>query len=91
MSRPARVVGTVVGATLLGLAGGLALSRQRHHANRQELFDPRAWRRLAALGWIERHGDAGALPLLRDYLAWEPRPTLAARAARVVRALELSA
>ncbi len=86
-----RVAGTVIGAALLGLAGGLVLSRQRHRANRRELFDSRSWRRLAALNWIERHGDRGSLGLLRDYVAWERRPLLQARAARVIRGLELSA
>lgn len=91
MNRPNRVASTILGAALIGLAGGLVLSRQRQRANRRELFDRRSWRRLAALNWIERSGDRGSLRLLRDYLAWESRPALQARALRLIRSLEMSA
>ena len=82
---------TVVGAALLGVAGGVLLSRWMHRVNREELFDRSAWRRLAALGWLERHGRESAVPLVRDYLAWEPQPALRARASQVLRKLEAAA
>ena len=82
---------TVVGAALLGVAGGVLLSRWMHRVNREELFDRSAWRRLAALGWLERHGSESAVPLVRDYLAWERQPALRAKASQVLRKLEAAA
>jgi hypothetical protein len=82
---------SVLGAAMVGLAGGVLLSRWMHRVNREELFDRSAWRRLAALGWIERHGGEAAVPLVRDYLAWEPQAALRARATRVLRRLEEAA
>jgi hypothetical protein len=46
---------------------------------------------MAALGWLERHGGEAAVPLVRDYLAWEPQAALRARASRVLRKLETAA
>ena len=89
--RRTSVATTVLGAALVGLAGGVLLSRWMHRANRAELFDRSAWRRLAALGWLERHGNETAVPLVRDYLAWEPQASLRARASRVLRKLEAAA
>lgn len=85
------VVGTVLGAALLGIAGGVILSRWLHRVHREELFDRSAWRRLAALGWLERHGSHSAVPLVRDYLSWEPQAALRARGSQVLRKLEAAA
>ena len=85
------VAATVFGAALVGLAGGVVLSRWLHRVNREELFDRSAWRRMAALGWLERHGTESAVPLVRDYLAWEPQATLRAKASQVLRKLEQAA
>ena len=82
---------TVLGAALLGVAGGVVLSRWMHRVNREELFDRSAWRRLAALGWLEQHGSESSVPLVRDYLAWEPRAALRAKASQVLRKLEAAA
>lgn len=89
--RRSNVAATVLGAVLAGLAGGVVLSRWLHRVNREELFDRSAWRRLAALGWLERHGSESAVPLVRDYLAWEPQAALRARASQVLRKLEEAA
>lgn len=83
--------GVAVVAALVGVAAGVALARTRQRAHRHELFDPRAWRRLGALAWLERNGGSTALPLLRDYVAWERQPQLRARATRVLRDLERAA
>jgi len=80
-----------VGAAVLGLAGGWVLARSRHTANRHGLFSSSAWRRFAALGWIERHGDATVIPVLRDYLAWERHTPLLARGRKVLAVLETGA
>lgn len=85
------VFATVLGAAAVGLAGGWLLAQGHDRANRRELFAPAAWRRVAALGWLERHGDATALPLLRDYLAWERQSALRDRARRVIGWLEAGA
>lgn len=81
-----------VGWAFLGLAGGtlagiLLWSHEMHNAKR-DLFSRRAVRRLAALGYV------GALPsvenarLLRDFVAWERRPTLRRRAESLLRRME---
>jgi hypothetical protein len=89
--RRSNVAATVLGAALVGVAGGWVLSRWLHRINREELFDQSAWRRMAALGWLERHGSESAVPLVRDYLAWEPQAALRAKAALVLRKLEAAA
>ena len=92
MTRRGAPVATVaLGAAMVGLVGGALLSRWMHRVNREELFDRSAWRRMAALGWLERHGGEAAVPLVRDYLAWEPQAALRARASRVLRKLETAA
>jgi hypothetical protein len=78
-------------AATVGLAAGWLLARGHDRVHRRELFAARAWRRVAALGWLEQHGDASALPLLRDYLAWEPQAALRSRARRVMGWLEAAA
>ena len=80
----------LVGAAIGGV-GGWLLAQGHDHANRRELFAGAAWRRNAALGWLERHGTPDALPLLRDYLAWEPQAALRSRARRVIGWLEAAA
>lgn len=85
------VLATLLGGAAVGLAGGWLLAHGHDRANRRELFAPSAWRRVAALGWLERHGDATALPILRDYLAWESRAALRHRARRVIGWLEAAA
>lgn len=82
---------TILGAAMVGIAGGVLLSRWMHRVNREELFDRSAWRRLAALGWLERHGGESAVPLVRDYLAWEQQAPLRAKASRLLRKLEAAA
>ena len=80
-----------IGAALAGIAGGILLARRHDHAHRGDLFSPRAYRRFAALGWIAAEGDLEHVPLLHDYLAWEPLPALRQRARSIVTALEASA
>ncbi len=82
---------TVTTALAVGLAGGWWLARGNDRVHRRALFARSRWRRFAALGWLERHGDAAALPVLRDYLAWEREPALRHRARRVLGALEVAA
>lgn len=88
MSRRAAATATLAGAALVGLAGGLWLARSHDRAHRHDLFARSAWRRHAALGHLEREGDAEAVGVLRDYLAWEPVAALRTRGARILAALE---
>ncbi len=82
---------TLLGTAALGLAGGWLLAQGHRQVSREALFARSSWRRFAALGWLERHGDAGALPLLRDYLGWEREPLLRNRARKVLARLEVAA
>jgi predicted component of type VI protein secretion system len=71
-----------------GLAAGLLLTSQQLHRHRRNLFSPRAYERLAALGSLRGQPTIETLRLLRDYVRWEPRPLLRRRGARLLRQLE---
>ena len=68
---------------------GVLLVRDQISRSRRDLFSPHPLRRLAAL---EYQGGCPAsvdtVLLLRDFLAWEPRPILKKRAASVLARLE---
>jgi len=91
MTRRPPASAVFAGAAIAGLAGGWMLARRRHHAHRHDLFSRRSMRRFAAIAWLESAADPGALPILRDYLAWEPLPALKLRAEFLVRSLESTA
>lgn len=78
----------VTGLTLVGLVLGWAAAGLRERRHRGGLFHPRALRRLAAIGWLESEATSSTVPLLRDYLTWEPHPLLQRRATRLLRRLE---
>lgn len=82
---------TFLGAAVVGLLGGWLLAGGYDHRHRRDLYSPRAYRRFAALGWLERRHDPGSLPLLLDYLAWESVPALQGRARRLILQLEATA
>ena len=68
-------------------AGGLAalIIRGQISLHRRNLFSPRAFRRLAALGHMSREpASVDAIRVLRDYISWEPRRTLRERAKAIV-------
>ena len=91
MSRRSSVTTAFVGAALVGVAGGWLLARRHDRSHRHNLFSARAYRRYAALGWLASENDPEQLPLLNDYLAWEPIPALQQRARRIVAVLERTA
>jgi hypothetical protein len=79
--------------TLLAVAAvaglGLLLVRDQISRSKRDLFSPHPLRRLAALEYLG--GVAASVDtvlLLRDFLAWEPRPLLRKRAAAVLARLE---
>lgn len=85
MSRATKVaVVTVLAAAAAGALAVLIVRGQiRRH--RRELFSPRPFRRLAALGHMGREpASVDAIRLLRDFIAWEPRKMLRERAESIM-------
>ncbi len=81
--------------TLLAVAAaaavGVILVRDQISRHRRDLFSPHPLRRLAALEYIGTEtASVNTILLLRDYLAWEPRPLLRRRATAVLAQLEES-
>lgn len=79
--------------TVLAMAGaaaiGVLLVRDQISRSRRDLFSPHPLRRLAALEYLGgRVASVDTVLLLRDFLAWEPRPILRKRAAAVLARLE---
>lgn len=75
---------TVLAAAAAGALAVLIIRGQisRH---RRDLFSPRPFRRLAALGHIGREpASVDAIRLLRDFVAWEPRKLLRERAQAIM-------
>lgn len=68
-------------------AGTLIWSRlQRHY--RRNLFSRHTLRRVAALGYLRARPSVNTAQLLREYVAWEPRPILRERGVRMLKRLE---
>lgn len=92
MNRTLRLTAVVVAAAAAGAAVATLLVRDQITRHRRNLFSPMAFRRLAALQHM-----AGADPsvdnitVLRDFIAWEPRPLLRNRAQGIVRRMEAEA
>ncbi len=83
----------VTGLTILGLGAAAALGallvRDQISRHQRELFSPYPLRRLAALSYLSgRPASVDAVLLLRDFLAWEPRPLLRRRAAAILARME---
>ena len=68
-------------------AGSLVWSRlQRQY--RRNLFSRYTLRRVAALGYLRARPSVNTAQLLREYVAWEPRPILRERGVRMLKRLE---
>lgn len=68
-------------------AGALAvwIVRDQIVRHRRNLFNPRPFRRLAALGHMSREpASVEAIRVLRDFIAWEPRRMLRDRAEAIM-------
>jgi hypothetical protein len=68
-------------------AGGLVWSQMQRNY-RRNLFSRHALRRVAALGYLRAKPTVNTAQLLREYVAWEPRPILRRRGARMLKQLE---
>ena len=78
----------------VGFVGGLAAgtlvwSRMQRHF-RRNLFSRSPLMRVAALGYLRAKPTVSTAQLLREYVAWEPRPILRQRGAKMLRHLEAS-
>lgn len=81
------------GFTLLAAAAvaalGALLVRDQISRHRRDLFSPHPLRRLAALGYLgSRTASVDLILLLRDFIAWEPRPLIRRRAGSILIRLE---
>ncbi|HSW30815.1 MAG TPA: hypothetical protein VLH75_15110 [Longimicrobiales bacterium] len=82
------------GLTILAaaVAGGIIalIVRNQIARHRRDLFSPRSLRRLAALGHMRREAaSVDGIRVLRDFIAWEPRPLLRERARAILGRMEV--
>ena len=76
----------------VGFLGGIAVGSliwsrlQRQY--RRNLFSRHTIRRVAALGYLNARPTVNTAQLLREYVAWEPRPMLRDRGVRMLKRLE---
>jgi len=80
---------TFVAVGFLGgvAAGSLMWSRMQRNC-RRNLFSRNPIFRVAALGYLRGRRTVNTAQLLREYVAWEPRPVLRQRGARMLKRLE---
>jgi hypothetical protein len=89
MNKKLKRVGLV--ALLIVVAGGVAVlvAHDQMTRHQRDLFSPRVFRRLAALGHMARaRASVNTVNLLRDFMAWEPRKLLRDRARAIVVRME---
>ena len=93
MSEKTRRIVKTTAWVLLALGAAAALSalvvRDQIARHRRELFSSHPLRRLAALGYLRgRDASIDTIRLLRDFVAWEPRPLIRRRAAVLLARME---
>ncbi len=93
MSEQTRRIVKTTALVLLALGAAAALSalvvRDQIARHRRELFSSHPLRRLAALGYLGgRDATVDTVRLLRDFVAWEPRPLIRRRAAVLLARME---
>ena len=71
-----------------GVAAGSLLWSRMQRQYRRNLFSRSTLRRVAALGYLRARPTINTAQLLREYVAWEPRPILRQRGARMLKRLE---
>lgn len=87
--RVLRTTGFTVLAVAAAAALGALLVRDQMSRHQRDLFSPHPLRRLAALGYIGgREASVDLVLLLRDFIAWEPRPLIRKRATQTLARME---
>ena len=71
-----------------GVAAGTIIWSRLQRQYRRNLFSRYTLRRVAALGYLRGQPSVNTAQLLREYVAWEPRPLLRERGARMLKQLE---
>ena len=71
-----------------GVAAGSFVWNRLQHNCRRELFSRSPLRRVAALGYLRARRSVSTARILREYIAWEPRPILRQRGVRILKSLE---
>lgn len=89
MGKKLRVVAITLAAAAAAGAVATWVVRDQVTRHRRDLFSPHALQRLAALSHMGRgSATVGDILLLRDFIAWEPRPLLRKRAAALLERME---
>ena len=78
----------MAGGTAVGLLVGMFAAQRYGEYHREDLFNPRPHRRLAALAFLARNAGVETVALLRDYLVWERHALLRRRATALLKRLE---
>ena len=71
-----------------GIAAGTLMWSRMQRQYRRNLFSRYTLRRVAALGYLRARPSVSTAQLLREYVAWEPRPMLRDRGVKMLRRLE---
>jgi hypothetical protein len=71
-----------------GVAAGTLIWSRMQRQYRRNLFSPHTFRRVAALGYLRARPSVNTAQLLREYVAWEPRPLLRDRGVKMLKRLE---
>jgi hypothetical protein len=71
-----------------GIAAGSLIWSRLQRQYRRNLFSRHTIRRVAALGYLNARPTVNTAQLLREYVAWEPRPILRDRGVRMLKRLE---
>ncbi|HSM37328.1 MAG TPA: hypothetical protein VK837_13085 [Longimicrobiales bacterium] len=87
--RAGRTLAWIVVGVAAAAAAAAFLLHDQMARHRRDLFSPHPLRRLAALGYLgTMEPSVESVHLLRDFLAWEPRPLLRKRAALMLQRME---
>lgn len=89
MKRSTRIALITAAAALTAGAVLTLVVRDQVSRARRDLFSPHALRRLAALSHLRRApASVDLITLLRDFIAWEPRPLLRTRAGAILERMQ---
>jgi len=84
-----RIMGVVLLTVGAAVALGVLVVHDQIARHRRELFSSRPLRRMAALSYLAgREATVEAVQLLRDFVAWEPKPMIRRRALRILNRME---